>query len=75
MPDVHIGKQVRLNRTIVDKHFHLPDGFKAGLDATHDRRRGFHVTTNGVTLIVPEMLGQHSPISMNSPRKSVSMGR
>jgi glucose-1-phosphate adenylyltransferase len=58
LPDVHIGKNVRLRRTIVDKHCRLPDGFSAGLDPVDDRARGFHVTENGVTLVTPEMLGQ-----------------
>lgn len=58
LPDVGIGKNVHLRRTIVDKHCKLPDGFSAGLDREHDRTRGFHVTENGVTLITPEMLGQ-----------------
>ena len=58
LPDVTVGKNVHLRRTIVDKHSKLPDGFSAGLDAAHDRARGFHVTDNGVTLITPEMLGQ-----------------
>ena len=60
LPDVRIGKEVRLRRTIVDKHSCLPVGFEAGLDAAHDHKRGFHVTKNGVTLIVPEMLGQRT---------------
>jgi glucose-1-phosphate adenylyltransferase len=58
LPDVTIGKNVRLRRAIVDKHCILSDGFSAGLDPAHDRSRGFHVTDNGVTLIAPEMLGQ-----------------
>lgn len=60
LPDVRIGKEVRLRRTIVGKQCRLPDGFRAGLDAAHDRERGFHVTKNGVTLIVPEMLDQQT---------------
>lgn len=60
LPDVRIGKEVRLRRTIVDKHCHLPDCFSAGLDSAHDRERGFHVTETGVTLIVPEMIGQRT---------------
>lgn len=58
LPDVGIGKNVRLRRTIVDKHCRLPDGFSAGLDPEQDLKRGFHVTANGVTLVTPEMLGQ-----------------
>jgi glucose-1-phosphate adenylyltransferase len=58
LPDVNVGKNVRLHRVVADKHCVFPDGFSAGLDAAHDRERGFHVTERGVTLISPEMLGQ-----------------
>ena len=58
LPNVNIGKNVQLRRTIVDTHSQLADGFSAGLDADQDRARGFHVTATGVTLITPEMLGQ-----------------
>jgi glucose-1-phosphate adenylyltransferase len=58
LPNVHIGRDVRLTRTVIDKHCRLPDGFRAGLDAVADRARGFHVTPAGVTLVTPQMLGQ-----------------
>jgi glucose-1-phosphate adenylyltransferase len=58
LPNVHIGQNVHLCRAVVDKHSVLPDGFCAGQDADYDRARGLHVTPRGVTLIVPEMLGQ-----------------
>jgi len=35
----------------------LPEGLTVGLDPDEDRRR-FRVTERGITLIVPEMLGQ-----------------
>ncbi|MBK7590606.1 MAG: glucose-1-phosphate adenylyltransferase [Betaproteobacteria bacterium] len=57
LPNVEIGRHVRLRRTIVDKHCRLPAGLVAGIDPAADRRR-FHVTDGGVTLIIPEMLGQ-----------------
>jgi glucose-1-phosphate adenylyltransferase len=57
LPNVEIGNNVTLRRTIVDKRCRLPDGLKAGLDPEADRRR-FHVTERGVTVIVPESLGQ-----------------
>jgi glucose-1-phosphate adenylyltransferase len=38
-------------------HCVLPDGFSAGFDTELDRHR-FHVTEKGITLVVPEMLGQ-----------------
>jgi glucose-1-phosphate adenylyltransferase len=58
LPNVRIGQNVHLCRAVVDKHCVLPDGYCAGKDPNHDRARGLHVTPRGVTLIVPEMLGQ-----------------
>jgi glucose-1-phosphate adenylyltransferase len=57
LPDVQIGRNVRLRRAVVDKFCVLPDGFTAGEDREADERR-FHVTSGGVVLITPEMLGQ-----------------
>jgi glucose-1-phosphate adenylyltransferase len=57
LPNVEIGNNVTLRRVLVDKHCRLPDGLAAGVDAEADRKR-FHVTERGVTVIVPESLGQ-----------------
>ena len=57
LPNVSVGRRVQLRRAIVDKHCVLPDDFSAGLRPEVDRQR-FHVTSRGVTLITPEMLGQ-----------------
>jgi glucose-1-phosphate adenylyltransferase len=57
LPEVVVGQNVVLRRTVVDKRCVLPDGFKAGLDPAHDKAR-FHVTERGITLITPSMLGQ-----------------
>ncbi len=57
LPGVEVGRDVYLRRAIIDKRCILPDGFRAGLDPTRDREL-FHVTEGGVTLVVPEMLGQ-----------------
>jgi glucose-1-phosphate adenylyltransferase len=57
LPNVEIGNNVTLRRVIVDKYCRLYDGFCAGIDAEADRKR-FHVTEGGVTVIVPESLGQ-----------------
>ena len=57
LPSVEVGRGSVLKRAVVDKHCRLPEGFTAGLDPDADRRR-FHVTEGGVTLVVPEMLGQ-----------------
>jgi glucose-1-phosphate adenylyltransferase len=57
LPNVVLGRNVRLNRVIVDKLCVIPDGFSAGFDAAQDAQN-FHVTEQGITLITPEMLGQ-----------------
>jgi glucose-1-phosphate adenylyltransferase len=57
LSNVEIGNNVTLRRAIVDKRCRLPDGLSAGVDAEADRKR-FHVTERGITVIVPESLGQ-----------------
>lgn len=58
LPDVEIGRNVVLRRVVVDKGCQIPDGLIAGVDPAEDARR-FYVTEKGITLITPEMLGQH----------------
>jgi glucose-1-phosphate adenylyltransferase len=58
LPGVDVGRNVVLKRAVVDKHCRLPDGTVVGVDPAEDRRR-FRVTERGITLVVPEMLGQH----------------
>jgi glucose-1-phosphate adenylyltransferase len=57
LPNVEVGQHVVLRRALIDKHCRLPDGLTVGVDPEQDRRR-FHVTERGVTLVIPEMLGQ-----------------
>jgi len=57
LPGVAIGPRAVLKRAIVDRRCVIPAGLQIGVDAEQDRRR-FHVTASGVTLVVPEMLGQ-----------------
>ena len=58
LPGADIGRRAVLRRTVVDTNCRVPEGLVAGVDLDEDRKR-FHVTEKGVTLIVPEMLGQH----------------
>ncbi len=60
LPEVNVGRYVKLRRCVVDKRCDLPEGLEAGYDHETDRRR-FHVTERGITLITPEMLGQETP--------------
>jgi glucose-1-phosphate adenylyltransferase len=57
LPSADVGRHTVLKRVVVEKHCRLPEGLTVGLDPYEDRRR-FHVTERGVTLIIPEMLGQ-----------------
>jgi len=57
LPNVDGGRGVVLWRTVVDRYCRLPEGLVVGFDRAEDSKR-FHVTENGITLIVPEMLKQ-----------------
>ena len=57
LSNVEIGNNVTLRRVIVDKRCRLPNGLTVGVDPAEDRKH-FHVTDQGVTVIVPENLGQ-----------------
>jgi len=57
LPNVDVGRNTVLRKAVVEKHCRLPEGLTVGLDPDADRRR-FHVTKRGITLIIPEMLGQ-----------------
>ena len=58
LPDVTIGRHARLKKVVIDKGCIIPEGLEAGFDRERDAK-SFHVTPNGVTMITPEMLGQH----------------
>ena len=55
LPDVRIGRDVRVQRAIIDKRCVLPDGLRIGFDADADRER-FCVSERGVVLVTPQML-------------------
>jgi glucose-1-phosphate adenylyltransferase len=57
LPNVDIGRNVKLRKVVIDKHCRIPEGMRIGFDAEADRQR-FHVSDKGVTLVTPEMLDQ-----------------
>ncbi len=57
LPKVTIGKNCRIQNTIIDKGAYIADGTVIGENPEDDARR-FHVTPNGIVLVTPEMLGQ-----------------
>jgi glucose-1-phosphate adenylyltransferase len=59
LPEVEIGERCRIKRAIIDRGARIEAGTVIGEDAAADRERGFRVTEKGITLVTPDMLGQH----------------
>ncbi len=55
LPDVEVGRGVRLNKVIADRGCKIPDGMVIGADPAEDARR-FYRTDRGVTLVTRNML-------------------
>jgi glucose-1-phosphate adenylyltransferase len=60
LPDVTVGADAVLRKVVVDKRCIIPAGTRIGLDREEDQARGFHVTEQGITLVTPDKLGQHT---------------
>ncbi|MGE0875758.1 MAG: glucose-1-phosphate adenylyltransferase [Burkholderiales bacterium] len=58
LPYADVARHAVLRRVVLDSRCRVPEGMQIGVDPETDRRR-FHVTPGGVTLVTPEMLGQH----------------
>ena len=57
MPNVEVGRHVKLKRVVVDKGASIPDGMEIGFDLALDKQR-FYVSEKGITLVTAAMLGQ-----------------
>jgi glucose-1-phosphate adenylyltransferase len=57
LPNVHIGEGCRITRAVIDKGCMVPPNTIIGEDPKADAER-FHVSSGGVVLVTPEMLGQ-----------------
>jgi glucose-1-phosphate adenylyltransferase len=58
LPDVIIGRHCRLKKVVLDKGCEVPEGTIIGEDLEADAER-YHVSSEGVVLVTPEMLGQN----------------
>ena len=58
LPDVDIGENCRIEKAIIDAGAKIEPGSEIGVDHDADRKRGFRVTGDGITLVTPDMLGQ-----------------
>ncbi|HEY5642825.1 MAG TPA: glucose-1-phosphate adenylyltransferase [Woeseiaceae bacterium] len=63
LPDVDIGGGARVHRAIIDRGCKIAPGMEIGVNHEDDRARGFRVTEKGITLVTPDMLGQHLHIT------------
>jgi glucose-1-phosphate adenylyltransferase len=50
-----VGRDVRLDKVIIDRDCHIPDGLVVGEDPDHDAER-FYRTNKGVVMITNDML-------------------
>jgi glucose-1-phosphate adenylyltransferase len=57
LPDTRISAGVVLKKVVIDKGCYIPPGMTIGVNRAEDEKR-FYVTSRGVTLVTPEMLGQ-----------------
>lgn len=57
LPDVRVGQGSVLKNVVLDKGCIIPSGTTIGINPEADRKR-YHVSSKGVTLVTPEMLGQ-----------------
>ena len=48
---VSVGRHCRLSKVIIDKEVTVPANTTIGFDADHDRRRGFTISEEGVTVV------------------------
>ena len=55
LPEMQIGRNVRLTKVVVDRGCRIPDGLVVGEDPDDDARR-FYRSEGDVTLITPKML-------------------
>jgi len=59
-PGVDVGRNCEIHNAVIDRGCRIPERMSIGKDPAEDRRRGFHVTERGVTLVTAEMLGQET---------------
>lgn len=58
LPEVEIHRHAKIKRAIIDRACIIPEGMEIGFDAEQDKANGFRVSSKGITLVTPEMLGQ-----------------
>ncbi len=57
LPEANIARNCRITKAIIEKNCQVPEGTIIGENRADDEKR-FHVSTGGVVLVTPDMLGQ-----------------
>lgn len=57
LPDAIIARHCRITKAIIERGCEIPEGTVIGENRADDEKR-FHVSTGGVVLVTPDMLGQ-----------------
>jgi glucose-1-phosphate adenylyltransferase len=57
LPDVLIHENCKIKNAVIDRGCIIPEGTTIGYDREADKKN-YHVTPEGVVLVIPEMLGQ-----------------
>ena len=57
LPNVQIGRGAIVRNAVIDKNCVIPENMQIGVDREEDKRR-FHVSSKGIVLVTPDMLGQ-----------------
>ena len=52
-PHVDVGRYSRIRNAIIDRHIHIPEHTDIGYDPEEDRKK-YHVTDEGIVVVVPE---------------------
>jgi glucose-1-phosphate adenylyltransferase len=60
---VNVGRHCRIRRAIIDRDVHIPEGSVIGYDADEDRRNGFRVTEEGITVVTRDYSIFENPVN------------
>ena len=61
---VNVGRHCRIQRTIIDRNVHIPEGTTIGFDAEADKQRYF-VTEEGITVVTRDYSLFENPVMVD----------
>jgi glucose-1-phosphate adenylyltransferase len=61
---VNVGRHCRIQRAIIDRDVHIPEGTTIGFDAEADRQRYF-VTDGGITVVTRDYSLFENPVTVD----------